>query len=243
MPYNWNMELDKKVWTTDDIAPFREMLISLGGNEKQREFERRIVNTSLPCLAIPSKEINRIVREIYKGNYMSFIDLWMWDSHSETTILCGLISKIDDFETQKKYILKLASTADNWATIDAIKIKPDKKTDKSAYTDFARELTLSDKTFVRRMGIIILLKLLPDEKLLPEIFEISESLLNETEYYVNMANAWLISELYIKHRAQTIAFLERTRLNAFTVNKAISKCRDSYRVSDEDKAFLLKFKR
>lgn len=236
------MELNKNVWTNEDKASFREMLISLGGNEKQREFERRIVNTSLPCLAIPSKEINRIVREIYKGNFMSFLDLWMWDYHSETTILCGLISKINDFEIQKRYIYRLASLADNWATIDAIKIKPGKN-DKSAYAEFARELTLSDKPFVRRMGLIILLKLLPCEDLLSRIFEISESLRNETEYYVNMANAWLISELYIKHRAETIAFLESTCLNAFTVNKAISKCRDSYRVSDEDKAFLLKFKR
>lgn len=237
------MELNKKVWTNEDKASFREMLISLGGNEKQREFERRIVNTSLPCLAIPSKEINRIVREIYKGNYMSFLDLWMWDYHSETTILCGLISKIDDFETQKRYIYKLASRADNWATTDALKLKFKKNTDKTAYVDLAETLTRDQKTFVRRMGLIILLKLLPCEDLLPRIFEISESLLNETEYYVNMANAWLISELYIKHRAQTIAFLEHTRLNAFIVNKAISKCRDSYRVSDEDKAFLLKFKR
>lgn len=237
------MELDKKIWTTEDIAPFQEMLVALGGNEKQREFERRIVNTSLPCLAVPSKEINRIVREIHNGNYMSFIDLWIWDYHSETTVLSGLISKIDDFEIQKRYIYELASRADNWATTDSLKLKFKKNVDKSAYVDFAETLTRDPKTFVRRTGLIVLLKLIPCEDLLPRIFEISESLALETEYYVNMANAWLISELYIKHRAETIAFLERTRLNAFTVNKAISKCRDSYRVSDEDKAFLLKFKR
>ena len=30
--------------------------------------------------------------------------------------------------------------------------------------------------------------------------------------------------------------------NKFTINKAISKCRDSFRVSEEDKNLLLKYK-
>lgn len=237
------MELDKKIWTAEDKIPFQEMLVALSGNEKQRDFERRVVNTSLPCLAVPSKEINRIVREIHKGNYMSFIDLWLWDYHSETTILSGLISNIDDFEIQKRYIYELASRADNWATTDALKLKFKKNIDKTAYVDFAETLTRDKKTFVRRTGLIILLKLLPCEDLLPRIFDISESLACETEYYVNMANAWLISELFVRHREQTLEFLERTKINTFTINKAVSKCRDSYRVSDEDKALLLDFKR
>ena len=32
------------------------------------------------------------------------------------------------------------------------------------------------------------------------------------------------------------------KLNKFTINKGISKCRDSYRVSKEDKELLLKYK-
>jgi hypothetical protein len=65
----------------------------------------------------------------------------------------------------------------------------------------------------------------------------------ETEYYVNMINAWLICELFIKKREETIEFLKDNKLNKFTINKAISKCRDSYRVSKEDKEMLLKFKK
>ena len=65
----------------------------------------------------------------------------------------------------------------------------------------------------------------------------------ETEYYVNMACAWLLAECFIKFRNETLHFLEQNTLNDFIVNKGIQKCRDSFRVSDEDKDLLLKFKR
>ena len=57
-----------------------------------------------------------------------------------------------------------------------------------------------------------------------------------------MAVAWLMCELMIKNRNQTLKYLEKHILNDFTINKTIGKCRDSYRVSKEDKEFLLKYR-
>ena len=53
-----------------------------------------------------------------------------------------------------------------------------------------------------------------------------------------MANAWLICECFVKCRKETLEFLKKHKLNTFTINKFISKCRDSYRVSNEDKELL-----
>ena len=66
---------------------------------------------------------------------------------------------------------------------------------------------------------------------------------NEEEYYVNMCIAWFVAECFIKRRETTLKFLKTNKLNKFTINKAISKCRDSYRVSAEDKQMLLAFKK
>ena len=57
-----------------------------------------------------------------------------------------------------------------------------------------------------------------------------------------MAIAWLVCELMIYNREKTLKYLEYHNLNKFTINKAISKCRDSYRISKEDKELLLKYK-
>ena len=57
-----------------------------------------------------------------------------------------------------------------------------------------------------------------------------------------MAGAWLLCELMIKQRDKTIDYLKHHNLNKFTINKMISKCRDSYRVSNTDKEMLLKYR-
>ena len=47
----------------------------------------------------------------------------------------------------------------------------------------------------------------------------------------------------IKNSDKMVEYLNHHHLNDFTVNKAISKCRDSFRVSSKDKEMLLKYKK
>jgi len=233
--------LTRDIWTIEHIKPFEKYLKSFSKGEDKAVWEKRIVNTHLPCLAIPAYEIKRISRDISKGNFMSYLDLWLWNNHSETTIIGALICKIKDFDLQKKYLIKYSHSADNWATIDAIKLKIKPK-DEQKYVCFAKELVKDSHPFTRRLGLIIMLKIV-SERTIGDIFEVSESLFEEQEYYVNMALAWLLAECFTKCRDKTLEFLLRAKLNKFVVNKAISKCRDSFRVSVQDKEMLIKFRK
>ena len=47
-----------------------------------------------------------------------------------------------------------------------------------------------------------------------------------------------IERLFVKQRAKTLPLLEQGVFPAAVHNKAIQKCRESYRVSAEDKAYL-----
>ena len=58
-----------------------------------------------------------------------------------------------------------------------------------------------------------------------------------------MCIAWFVAECFVKNRNLTLEFLKENILNNFTINKAVQKCRDSFRVSSEDKEMLLSFKR
>ena len=58
-----------------------------------------------------------------------------------------------------------------------------------------------------------------------------------------MAEAWLVCEIYIKYPDECKLFIADNKLNKFTQNKAISKIRDSYRVSKEDKEILNNYKK
>ena len=64
------------------------------------------------------------------------------------------------------------------------------------------------------------------------------NLKQEKEYYVNMAVAWLLCDCFIKQKDSTLLFIQKNTLNPFVLNKFISKCCDSYRVSNDDKQFL-----
>ncbi|MGN1057828.1 MAG: DNA alkylation repair protein [Candidatus Avelusimicrobium sp.] len=81
-----------------------------------------------------------------------------------------------------------------------------------------------------------------DNQHIDQVFKILDNFKTEQHYYVNMANAWLLCECFIKQREKTLNYLKNHNLNNFTINKTISKCRDSFRVSKEDKEMLLTFK-
>ena len=58
-----------------------------------------------------------------------------------------------------------------------------------------------------------------------------------------MAGAWLLAECMTKYREETLTYYSSNKTNDFIINKSISKCKDSFRISKEDKHFLLNFKR
>ena len=57
-----------------------------------------------------------------------------------------------------------------------------------------------------------------------------------------MAIAWLLCELIIKKKDKAIEYLKNNKVNKFVLNKTISKCNDSFRITKEDKELLKKLK-
>ena len=64
-----------------------------------------------------------------------------------------------------------------------------------------------------------------------------------TEYYVSMAQAWLVATAVAKCREKTMAYLHENSLDDATFNKAVQKCIESRRVDDETKEYLRSLKR
>ena len=231
------MELIKQNWNKQDIPKFQKYLKSFSKGTEKAKWEKRIVNTTLPCIAVPSNVIKQISNQISKGNFLEFLDLEIWENLSNTFVNANLICKIKDFNLFKKYLKTYAKKCDNWASTDSLKFVINNK-NKHDFFHLAKDYVKSEKTFLKRIGLLILLKLLKFDDFVDETLMISNSFKNETEYYVNMINAWLVCEAFIKHRNKTLEFFKNNNLNKFTQNKAISKCQDSFRISQEDKELL-----
>lgn len=233
------MELKKDYWNKELVSEFKGWIQTLKGDNENCCWEQRIVNTKLECFARTSAKAKDIVKEIKKGNYLSFLDNLKIENHLESIVYAYLLNGMKDFEVYKNYLFKFIPTIDNWASTDVLKFA---KIDSQNLVELSKELLKSDKIFARRIGINIWFELIKRDGFLCQAFEVLDGLRDEKEYYVNMCGAWLLAECMTKNRDKTIEYFGNNHTNLFVINKAISKCRDSFRVKEEDKDFLLKFR-
>lgn len=234
------MDLVRYNWSMADGNEFIKYLESFKRADKV-SWTKNIINTDMKVLAIKSPEINMITREIRKGDYFSFLDLKLNEYYENVAINGKLISGIKDFDVMKNYLDEYVKIIDNWAACDILKFNIKKQ--EEDFFRLSEEYVKSNLPFVRRVGMFILFNFISYDEYIDRIFYMLNGFDEEEEYYVNMVNAWLMCELFIKRRDVTLEFFKENQLNKFTINKAISKCRDSFRVSCEDKELLLNYRR
>jgi len=234
------MDLARDKWDNKSIMEFQEYLKILQ-NEEKKSWLKNLLKTKLPVLCIKSPELKNIAKEIYKGNYVEFLDFMIWEYYENTAINGYLINRIKDFDLMKKYLDKYSIKADNWATCDLLKFNV--KGNEEKYYNLTLEYIKSKSNFVRRIGILVLFNFINNNNYIDKIFKLLDKFENEEDYYVNMMNSWLLCECYIKQKDKTLVYLNNNKLNRFTINKAIQKCRDSYRLNDDEKNMLLQYKR
>ena len=231
------MNLNKEKWLKKDISEFNKYLESIKRPDKI-EFSKRVVNTQMDVLGINNPTCKDIAKEIHKGNFIDFLENNDYKYYENTLVSAYLINYIKNVKEKEKYINLLYM--DNWATVDALTFNV--KNQEKEFIDLSKKYLKNKDTFKRRVGVRILFSYTSGEYI-NEVLKIIDGLKKEKEYYVNMAVAWLGCELMIKNRDKFLEYLKNNNLNDFTINKAISKCRESFRVSREDKEFLLKYKK
>lgn len=210
------------------------------GNPDKASWTQNIVRSNLKVLAVKSQDVKNIVKAISTDAYVSLLNNMTFDYYEDTLIYAGVMSKLKDFETLKKYLDKYTSVVDCWASVDSMKFSLKSPRDKEKLLSLAVNYTKSPKTYVRRSGYRIMFNYIGSA--IDTIFTCIKDAYKEQEYYVNMIISWLLCECFIKDRDRTLAFVESTRLNDFVLRKFVSKCHDSFRVSAEDKELLTALK-
>lgn len=234
------MNLVRDNWTEKDVKEFQEWEFELKGDEYNCAWEKKIVNTNLECFARTSAKAKDAVKQIKKGDFYQFLDEIQIKTHFDSLVCGYLINGIKDFDVHEKCLDKFILTIDNWASVDTLKFD---KFDKDRLVNLSKKYLKSELTFARRVGVKICFELVKQEKYLDYIFGVLDGLKRETEYYVNMCAAWLLAECVTKYFEKTDEYLTKNDTNDFVLNKGIQKCRDSFRISDERKEYLLKYKR
>lgn len=205
---------------------------------KYLNFNKKIVNSNYPMLGVRTPDIKALVKDIKKTDIISFLECKTNNYYEEVLLEAYVIGEIQDLKTAYYYFSKYLDKIDSWSLCDmaASSMKIVAK-NKDFFLERIKEYLVSDKEFVVRMGIVLLLNYYIDEDYLDEIFDLIDNLERE-EYYIKMAISWLLSICYIKYREKTEEYLKVTKIDNFTYNKTISKICDSYRVDNTIKERL-----
>lgn len=161
--------------------------------------------------------------------------------YEENNLHAFLIEKIRDFDQVLAALEAFLPYIDNWATCDALAPKVFAK-----HTDellpHIESWIASEKTYTVRYGLGTLMRYYLDEHFKPEYLTLAAGVRSE-EYYVNMMIAWFFATALAKQYDAALQILSEHRLDVWTHNKAIQKARESYRITDAQKAYLSTLKR
>ncbi len=204
-------------------------------NEKLTPTRYEVLGVRLPILRDVAKNMAKNFEEsLQNTDFMYFEEVFLFGLTS-----CYIKA---DAKTKLSYFDKYLNYADNWSHIDSVVMTIGfKKSELDIVKQKAEEYILSGKEFVERAGVLLIMKHFLDNEL-NECVKLLEKA--ETKYYyVSMAVAWCLCELAITNPKFLIEYLQNAPIDDKTVNRAISKCRDSFRISDENKKKLKELKR
>lgn len=228
-------------WNEDTYKNFIIYLKSLQ-DTKYKEFHSSLVlNSKYEMIGIRLPIMRDIAKKIAKNNIEDFLKYAQNNYYEEIMIQGLVISHIKEEKQFYKYFKNHIKKIDNWALCDSFcnSIKIVTKYENKYFKE-AIKLSLDKREFMSRVGIVMILSHFLSEDKLNDIFNTLNKIQSD-KFYVNMAEAWLICEMYIKYPNETRIFLGNNSLNRFTQNKAISKIHDSYRVSKEEKELINKY--
>ena len=204
-----------------------------------RDFHARLIPTvkKEKIIGIRTPMIRKFAKEFGKTEESEmFLKALPHQYYEENNLHGLLIEQIRDYDKCLGELECFLPHIDNWATCDLLALHMMKK-----HRDiFIREIYRwmeSDKPYIIRFGISMLMRHYLDEGFKPEYPEKVAAIRSE-EYYVNMMRAWYFATALAKQYEKILPFLEEQRMDIWTHNKTIQKSIESYRITQEQKDHL-----
>lgn len=214
-------------------------------DEKYRKFNESLIpGAEGTSYGVRLPQLRTIAKEIIKGDWQQFISDAEGSNIYEIIMLRGLVIATVpcEYNERLKMIAGFVPAINNWAVCDCVtaSIKSAAKNLPETFT-FLKPYLESCEEFELRFGVVMLMDYFITEEYIDRVLEIYQNIRHEA-YYVNMALAWALSVCFVKFREKTLAVFQSQPLSPWVQNKAIQKCRESRRVTAEDKEMLLQYK-
>lgn len=220
------------------IEEIRKRLFKLQ-DKKYRDFQCKLIPTleSTTIIGVRTPELRRYAKELVKQkdikNFLYFLPHQYFE---ENQLHAFIISEIKDNKQCLEELNRFLPFVDNWATCDQLSPKVFKK-NRSELIDQIKQWVCSDKTYIVRFGIGMLLEHFLDDDFDPIYLEMV-SKISSAEYYIRMMIAWYFATALAKQYTKALPYIEEQRLDIWTHNKTIQKAVESRRITLEQKEYL-----
>jgi len=159
----------------------------------------------------------------------------------ENQIHAFILSDIRDFEKCVNMVDKFLPYIDNWATCDQLIPKTFGKNPNKLFP-WIQKWMKSKHTYTVRFAIGLLMRFYLGDKFDKKYTDMVIKVKSD-EYYINMMRAWYFATALAKNWDSVIGIIENQELDLWTHNKTIQKSNESFRITNEQKKYLTKYKR
>lgn len=197
-----------------------------------------IVNCEYDTLGIRTPFVKKLAKSVPLAERDQVLDGFFKDGERvyETMLFASCVAaKKGDYAATLGYLKRLIPLFGSWAHVDTV-IPLLRWTDADTALRDLKYL-IDGGRYERRFYLVYLMAMCLDDGHIDYTLDTVKSM-EYGEYYVDMAAAWLVAEALVKQYDKAVAVIEQKTLPAFVHNKAIQKARESFRISDEKKAYL-----
>ncbi len=188
-------------------------------------------------IGVRSPQLKKLAKSFSKrADIDTFLSDLPHGFYEENNVHGVIVCDFQDYGKTVEYLDEFLPYVDNWATCDLLKPKAFKNNRAELISDIDRWLA-SDKTYTKRFAMGMLMEHFLDGDFKAEYLERVYTVRSD-EYYINMMKAWFFATALAKQWDSTVGVIENRLLDRWSHNKTIQKAVESYRITDEQKAYL-----
>ena len=224
------MDKIKEYLLSKQDQKYRDFTLPLLPNIDKETF----IGVRLPIIKKYAKELDNKTRD-------EFLKELPHRYHEENILHAFVLSNIKYYDEFIKQVDLFLPYVSNWSVSDSLCNKYLVKYKDRLINEIYKWLK-SDELYRVRYAVKCLMNYYLNEDYKEEHMKAVEQVKLD-DYYVRMMIAWYLATGLAKNYDDFIKVIEDNRFDIFTHNKAIQKAVESFRVSDEHKAYLKTLKR
>ena len=224
------------------MREIQEKLFSLA-DIKYKDFTASLIPTvdKETIIGVRSPALRQLAKELDQDQVQEFLDTLPHTYYEENNLHAFLIGRIKDYSQCIQRVEDFLPYIDNWATCDSLATPIFKK-----HLDQVKEKVYiwleDDYEYTVRYAIGVLMRYYLDEAFDSIYLDWVQNIDKDT-YYINMMRAWYFATALARQEKATYPIFEKELLDVWTHNKAIQKCIESRRISNDLKQKLRVLKR